>query len=229
MPDLRSVAIRLDGVTLGYQGKEPVLSGVDLTIEPGERITLVGRNGAGKSTLVNLLLKFIAPSDGQVLAGDLDLALVAPEEWRAQVAWLPQFPALFPWSVRDNIALGRPGASLAEVERAAGLAGAAEFIASLADGYDTVLDERALRLSAGQRQKIALARVFLKDAPLVVLDEPDAHLDQASAAALEAVLWRLATGRTLIVVTQHADRLSEAGRQLVVEDGGVRELTAVLM
>jgi ATP-binding cassette subfamily C protein CydD len=226
-PDLRSAVIRLDGVSAGYPGREPVLRGVDLTIGAGDRITLAGLNGAGKSTLISLLLKFIGPSGGQVFAGETDLALVAPEEWRAQVGWLPQFPALFPWSVLDNIALGRPGAGLADVERAAELAGAAGFIAGLPDGYDTVLDERALRLSAGQRQKLALARVFLKDAPLVLLDEPAAHLDQASASELEAAIGRLAAGRTLIMVTHQMNGLSEGGRLLVVADGGVRELTAV--
>jgi ATP-binding cassette subfamily C protein CydD len=229
-PDVRSAVIRLEGVSLGYPGRPPVLSGVDLTIRPGERITLTGSNGAGKSTLVSLLLKFISPAHGQVLAGGIDLAAVAPEEWRAQVGWLPQFPAFFPWSVRDNIALGRPDASRAEVERAAELAGAAGFIAGLPAGYDTVLDERALRLSAGQRRKLALARVFLKDAPFVVLDEPTAHLDQVSAADVGAAIERLGSGRTLIVATHHVREFSQPGRVLVVGAGRLieanRELTA---
>jgi len=224
VPDLRSAAIRLDGVSVAYPGRQPVLLGADLTISPGERVTLVGSNGAGKSTIVNLLLKFIVPSDGQVFAGDTDLATIAPEGWRAQVGWLPQSPAFFPWSVRDNIALGQPDAPLAQVERAAELAGAAEFIAELPDGYDTVLDERALRLSAGQRHKLALARVFVKDAPLVLLDEPGAHLDQVSASELEAAIERLAADRTLILVTHHVSGFGGAGRLLVIQGGRVSEV-----
>ena len=229
-PDLRYDAIKLEGVSLGYPGRPLVLKDIYLTISPGERVTLTGSNGAGKSTLVHLLLKIIVPSSGQVLAGAADLAAVDLAQWRAQIGWLPQSPVLFPWSVRDNIALGQPDATLADVERAAELAGAAEFISELPGGYEAVLDERALRLSTGQRQKLALARVFLRDAPLVLLDEPDAHLDPVSAAELTTVIGRLAAGRTLIVVTHHADHVGGEGRLLVAGSGRIaeagRELTA---
>ncbi len=223
-PDLRSAVISLEDVSCTYGRGEHVLSGINLAISPGDRITLAGGNGAGKSSLLSLLLKFLAPSGGRVLAGGTNLAAVSAEQWRAQIGWLPQTPALFPCSVRDNIALGRPDASLAEVERAAALAGAAGFIADLPDGYQTVLSERAARLSAGQRQKIALARVFLTNAPLVLLDEPGAHLDQASAAELQDALERLADGRTVVLVTHDLSRFGRIGRLLTVADGRVSEV-----
>src|SRR5262249_33220212 len=141
-----------------------------------------------------------------VLVGDTELAAVRASAvlaraWREQIGWLPQQPALFPWSVAENITLGRPGVAREAVERAAGLAGAAEVIASLPEGYDTQLGERALQLAAGERRKIALARLFLRDARLLLLDEPTAHLDQASTAEVEAAIDELAVGRTVITVT----------------------------
>jgi ATP-binding cassette subfamily C protein CydD len=224
-PDLRTTAITLHGVTLAYPGRAPVLHGVDLTISPGDRITLSGANGSGKSSVFSLLLKFLDPSAGHVIAGAADLTAIEPGGWRSQVGWLPQCPVLFPWTVRDNIALGWRDAPMAEVERAAALAGAASFIAGLPDGYDTVLDERALRLSAGQRQKIALARIFLTGAPLVLLDEPAAHLDQVSATELDAAIDRLAADRTVIVITHQLAGYSGRGRRLQVADGRITDLT----
>jgi ATP-binding cassette, subfamily C, bacterial CydD len=240
MPDLRREPIRLDGVTLAYpqrpapqrpapQRPAPVISQADLTIWPGDRISLVGRNGAGKTTLLGLFLLFIEPKNGRVLVGDAELSAARANvfwarAWREQIGWLPQQPALFPWSVADNITLGRPGVPREAVEHAAGLAGAAEFIASLPDGYDTQLGERALRLSAGERRKIALARLFLRDARLLLLDEPTAHLDQASATEVESTIDALAVGRTVITVT-HKLPASVGGRIVLIEDGRLRELT----
>jgi len=240
MPDLRREPIRLDGVTLAYpqrpapqrpapQRPAPVISQADLTIWPGDRISLVGRNGAGKTTLLGLFLLFIEPKNGRVLVGDAELSaaranVFCARAWREQIGWLPQQPALFPWSVADNITLGRPGVPREAVEHAAGLAGAAEFIASLPDGYDTQLGERALRLSAGERRKIALARLFLRDARLLLLDEPTAHLDQASATEVESTIDALAVGRTVITVT-HKLPASVGGRIVLIEDGRLRELT----
>ena len=164
--DLRIAEIRLDGVTVAYPGRpRPALDGVSLTIAPGERIVLTGPSGAGKSTLLALLLRFVAPAAGTIDA-DGDVAGMDLRQWRRQIAWVPQQPYLFTGSAADNIALGQPGASRDAISRAARLAGAAEFIEALPSGYDTPLGERGLRLSAGQRQRIALARAFLRDAPL---------------------------------------------------------------
>jgi ATP-binding cassette subfamily C protein CydD len=224
VPDLRSATIRLNAVIVAYPGRpEPVIDGADLTISPGERIIITGQNGAGKSSLLHLLLRFVEPSDGFVAADGVDLALVPAAAWRRQIGWLPQQPALFPWSVAENIALGDPAAPRAAVLRAATLAGADDFIGGLPGGYDTVLDERALRLSTGQRQKIALARLFLRDAPLLLLDEPTAHLDPISAAEVDAAIGTLAVGRTVVVVTHRAGETAAGVRGLVLAGGHITE------
>ena len=231
VPDLRSSPITFNGTTVVYPGRTaPVITGLNLTISPGDRVTLTGENGAGKTTLFSLLLRFIEPTAGVVDVGGTELAAIAVDRWREHVGWLPQHPTLFGWSVAENIALGRPAASRAAVEQAAALAGAAEFVSQLPHGYDTVLDERAQQLSAGQRQKIALARLFLRDAPLLLLDEPTAHLDPVSAAEIADVVTTLAANRTVLVVT-HRDAalfagsapLGPAARVLTVADGTVAE------
>ena len=205
VPDVRLEPLSFTGTTVVYPGRDrPVLAGLNLTVEPGDRIVMTGENGAGKTTLISMLLRFIEPTAGVIEVGGTDLAKIPADRWRDRVGWLPQHPTLFGWSVTENIALGRPRASKAAVQRAATLAGAAEFIRRLPHGFDTVLGERAQQLSAGQRQKIALARLFLRDSPLLLLDEPTAHLDPISAAEIAAAIGTLAAGRTVIVVT-HRD------------------------
>jgi ABC-type multidrug transport system fused ATPase/permease subunit len=225
VPDLRLEPIRLDRVTLAYPDRPtPVIERANLTIWPGDRITLIGSNGAGKTTLLEAFLLFIEPQSGRMLVGDTETSTVTANAWREQIGWLPQQSTLFPWSVAENITLGRPGADRAAVQCAADLAGAAEFIASLPQGYDTQLGERALQLSAGERRKIALARLFLRDAPLLLLDEPTAHLDQTSAVEVEAAIDTLSVGRTVITVTHRAPG-AIGGRVLLVEGRRLRELT----
>ncbi len=205
VPDVRSEPISFNGTFVVYPGRAtPVIAGLNLTVSPGDRIILTGENGAGKTTLLSLLLRFIAPAAGVIDVGGTDLSSIPAGPWREQIGWLPQHPTLFGWSVAENIALGRPGARRADVERAAALAGASSFVNALPQGYDTVLDESARRLSAGQRQKLALARLFLRDAPLLLIDEPTAHLDPVSAADVATTVGVLAAGRTVIVVT-HRD------------------------
>ncbi|MGO9083396.1 MAG: thiol reductant ABC exporter subunit CydD [Streptosporangiaceae bacterium] len=222
--DLRAGEIRLDGVTAGYPGRPgPALDGVSLTIAPGERIVLTGPSGAGKSTLLALLLRFIAPTAGTITVsgpgGSADLAAIDPEQWRGQIAWVPQQPYLFSGSVAANIALGQPGPSHGAIRRAARLAGAAGFIEALPSGYETPLGERGLRLSAGQRQRIALARAFLRDAPLLLLDEPTAHLDPASARVIGTALDTELAGRTVVLVS-HGRGWSGGGCRVVSLDHG---------
>jgi ATP-binding cassette, subfamily C, bacterial CydD len=219
--DLRVAEIRLDGVTAAYPGRSrPALDGVSLTVVPGERIVLTGPSGAGKSTLLALLLRFLAPAAGIIAAGGVDVAATDLEQWRRQIAWVPQQPYLFSGSAADNIALGQPGASRGAIGQAAELAGAAEFIDSLPRGYDTPLGERGLRLSAGQRQRIALARAFLRDAPLLLLDEPTAHLDQAGAGRIASALDTELADRTVILIS-HGQGWSDwgGGRVLSLEHG----------
>jgi ATP-binding cassette, subfamily C, bacterial CydD len=220
-PDLRFAEIRLDEITAIYPRRSrPALDGVSLTIAPGERIVLTGPSGAGKSTLLALLLRFLAPAAGVIAAGGVDVAATDLEQWRRQIAWVPQQPYLFSGSAADNIALGQPGASREAIGRAAELAGAAEFIDALPRGYDTPLGERGLRLSAGQRQRIALARAFLRDAPLLLLDEPTAHLDPAGAGLIASALDTELADRTVILISHGRDwSAGGGGRVLSLEHG----------
>jgi ATP-binding cassette subfamily C protein CydD len=222
--DLRTQYIRLTGVTAAYPGRHrPALDGVSLTIAPGDRVVLTGPSGAGKSTLLALLLRFIAPAAGTIeLAGggaDGDVAAIDVRQWRTQIAWVPQQPYLFTGTAADNIALGQAGASRDAICRAARLAGAADFISELPAGYDTPLGERGLRLSAGQRQRIALARAFLRDAPLLLLDEPVAHLDPVSARLIQTAIDTVLADRTVILVSHREGWAGGGGRAIRLEQG----------
>jgi len=218
--DLRSSTIVLHGVCLTYPGREaPALAGVSLAIGPGERIMVTGPSGAGKSSLLALLLRFADPDAGTIEARGIPLAQLDMAAWRAQIAWVPQRPHLFTGTVAGNIALGQPGAGRAAIERAAELAGAAEFIAALPDGLDTELGERAARLSAGQRQRIALARAFLRDAPLLLLDEPTAHLDPVTAGQILATIETLMADRTVVLVTHGPGWAGPASQTITLDHG----------
>ena len=218
--DLRAEEVTLSGVTVTYPGRRrPVLDEVSLTIRPGERILLTGPSGAGKSTLLALLLGIVRPDAGTIQAGGAGLTPADDDRWRGQIAWVPQHPHLFAGRVADNIALGQPDASPEAIRQAARLAGAAEFIEALPGGYDAVLGERALRLSAGQRQKIALARAFLRDAPLLLLDEPAAHLDPASTRRVAEALETVLAGRTVVLVS-HGPGLAAVASRVIRLDAG---------
>ena len=220
--DLGRQALTLDGVCLSYSGRDrPALDGVSLTVAPGERIAVAGASGAGKSSLLALLLRFVEQSDGRIEAGGLPLDSIAMDAWRRQIAWVPQHPALMSGSVAANIALGQAGANRDAIAFAAGLAGADGFIRALPHGYDTPLGERGLRLSAGQRQRIALARAFLRDAPLLLLDEPAAHLDPVTAGQILDAVERLMAGRTAILVSHGVRWPGGADRTLTLDGGRV--------
>jgi ABC-type transport system involved in cytochrome bd biosynthesis fused ATPase/permease subunit len=225
--DLSREDIVVRAVSLGYPGRErPALDDINLTIRPGEHILLTGPSGAGKSSLLALLLGFATPGRGTIVAGGTDLARIAADRWLPQIAWVPQHPHLFATTVAGNIALGQPGARRPEITAAARLAGADDFIRRLPRGYDTVLAEGARDLSAGQRQKIALARVFLRHAPVLLLDEPTAHLDPASADRVMTAIETQMAERTVVIVTHRPPRGEGSGRGLrtvVLGDGRLTE------
>ncbi|PZF79433.1 thiol reductant ABC exporter subunit CydD [Jiangella anatolica] len=217
-----AAGVRFEDVTVRYPGRdEAALDGVSLALAPGERVALVGPSGAGKSTLVNVLLGLVPPTSGRVLAGGVDLATSDLEAWRRQLAWVPQRPHLFARTVAENIRLGRPDATDDEVVRAATLAHADEFVRRLPQGYETPLGERGAGLSAGQRQRIALARAFLRDAPLLLLDEPTAGLDAGSEAVVVEATARLMAGRTVLVVAHRPAMVLDAGRVVTLEHGRI--------
>jgi ATP-binding cassette, subfamily C, bacterial CydD len=230
VPDLRRAEVTLTDVTVSYPGRgSPALDRISLRITPGAKLMLSGPSGAGKSTLLAALLGFAQPVSGSVRAGGRDIGALDPPElrrWREQIAWVPQSPSVFAGTVRDNIALGRPDALPGEVAAAAALAGADSFIAELPDGYGTQLGERGLVLSAGQRQRLALARAFLRAAPVLLLDEPTAHLDAASAAALRATVARSMGASTVLVVSHDENWAAWAGQRVELRDGRLAEAAA---
>ncbi|MEU9025301.1 thiol reductant ABC exporter subunit CydD [Actinomadura sp. NPDC048394] len=216
VPDLSRATLRLDGVTVTYP-RGPALEDFSLTVHPGETVALVGPSGAGKSTVLSVLLGFVRPDAGRVLADWDDLGDFAPDAWRERIAWVPQRPYLFAGTVADNIRLGRPDAPDADVRAAAEAANALEFVSALPAGSDTVLGDRGAGLSAGQRQRIALARAFLRDAPLLLLDEPTSNLDGESEAAVIDAVERLRTGRTVLLVAHRPALAALADRVVAVE------------
>ncbi|MFF3214636.1 thiol reductant ABC exporter subunit CydD [Streptomyces sp. NPDC002886] len=215
--DLR---IELDAVAVRYEGRGEDSPGpVSLTVEPGECVALTGPSGAGKSTLLQVLLGFVTPSEGHVRIGGADLAGLVPEQWRERIAWVPQRPHLFAGTIAENVRLARPGADDAEVTAALVDAGAWEFVRALPRGADTPLGEGGVGLSAGQRQRLALARAFLADRPVLLLDEPTAALDGETEAAVVEAVRRLAVGRTVLLVVHRPALLALADRVVRVGAG----------
>jgi ATP-binding cassette, subfamily C, bacterial CydD len=225
--DLHRDFIFLNGASLMYPGRDrAALDRVSLTIRPGERVAIAGPSGAGKSSLLALLLRFAAPTGGRIEAGPpgaprTDISAFDLAAWRRQLAWVPQHPYLFDGTVASNIALGCPDASAADIAHAAALAGAAEFIGALPRDYRTPLGERGARLSAGQRQRIALARAFLQDAPLLLLDEPAAHLDPLTARMILDTIERLMIGRTVVLITHGPGWSGGADRTVRLDQGRI--------
>ncbi len=212
--------VRFEGVGYEYpQRAGAVLSEIELELEPGRMLALVGPSGAGKSTLASLLVRLADPGAGRITCGGVDLREIDLDEWRSQIAWVPQRPTLFTGTVAQNVALYRPDAAPLEIDRAVAAAGARTLIAGLPDGMDTQLGEGARRLSSGQAQRIALARAFLADRPLLVLDEPTAHLDEDSALEVGEAIERLAHGRTTLLIA-HQPAVAALADETLVIDGG---------
>jgi thiol reductant ABC exporter CydD subunit len=217
---LRGVGLR--GVTVRYPGRPgPALDGVDLDLRPGELVAVVGASGAGKTTLGRVLVGLTRPDEGFLLAGGRVLTDADLDGWRQRVAWASQHPVLLPGTVTANLALGRPDAGPAAVEEAARLAGADRFVRRLPAGYDTVVGAGGRGLSAGQRQRLGLARALLRDAPLLVLDEPTVHLDPAAAERVSATVEALRGTRTILLITHDPDLAARADRVVRLAGGRV--------
>ena len=208
----------------GSEKVATVLAGLTFTIPHGQTTALVGATGAGKSTAASLLLRFIEPDAGRITVNGAALAGIDPAVWRRRIAYVPQAPHIFHGTALDNICLARPEASLEEVIAAAQAAHAHDFIQALPQGYDTPLGEGGARLSGGQRQRLALARAFLKDAPLLLLDEATANLDVASDALIRDALVRLRAGRTVLLIAHRLELAATADQIVVLHAGRAAEI-----
>ena len=212
-----------DSVTFSYEGHTKVFSNLNLQIQPGEKVALVGPSGAGKTTITKLLLRFDDIEEGRILIDGQDIALLAQDELRKKIAYVPQEPALFHRSIKDNIAYGKPNATQKEVERTAKMAEAHGFITALPHGYSTLVGERGVKLSGGQRQRVAIARAMLKDAPILVLDEATSSLDSESEGEIQKALHELMEGKTVLAIAHRLSTLREMDRILVLEGGRIVE------
>ena len=212
--------IAFDQVSYTYPGRvQPAVEDISLEIAAGQQVAVVGPSGAGKSTLARLLLRFADPQAGEITLNGQPIATLPLAEWRAQIGWVPQRPTLFLDTLAANLRLARPDAALADLHRAARAAYLDDWIDSLPQGFETLIGEGGARLSGGQAQRLALARAFLRDAPLLILDEPTAHLDIEQEDRLQAALARLCQARTVLVIAHRLSTAARADRVLVMEAG----------
>jgi ABC-type multidrug transport system fused ATPase/permease subunit len=215
--------IRIRDLNFSYLPGKPILRGISLDVNPGEKIAIVGPSGSGKSTFIKVLLGFYPVADQQVFLYGEDLNHWQLASARQQMGFVAQDTYLFPVSIEENIAGGRPGASQAQIEQAAEAANLAEFIQTLPEGYRTLVGERGARLSGGQRQRISLARIFLKDAPILFLDEPTSALDSESEALVQRALDQFMSGHTSLVIAHRLSTIKNADRVLVLDAGRIVE------
>jgi ATP-binding cassette subfamily B protein len=220
---MRGRHIRLEDITFGYKLKESVLKNICLEALPGEKLAIVGKSGAGKSTLVSLILRYYDPWNGRVTFDGIDIRNIKLSSLRSQIAIVLQEPFLFPVTVLENISYGRPDASREEIIRAAKLAHAHEFVLNLTNGYDTMIGDKGATLSGGQKQRIALARAFLKDAPILILDEPTSAIDDQTESPILEAIDELSNARTTIMIAHRLSTVRSANRIIVLENGQVAE------
>ncbi len=215
--------VRFEGVSFGYEPDHEVLRGIDIDIDAGERVALVGVSGSGKSTIASLMLRLYDPATGRITIDGCDLREYTLRSLREQISVVLQEPLLFATSVQENIACGATGATDADVVAAVQLANADSFINALPDGFATILGERGVTLSAGQRQRLGIARAAVRKSALLILDEPTAALDEGNLQAVSDALWRLARGRTTLLITHDLQQAARADRVLYLHDGRIVE------
>ncbi|MEU1470011.1 ABC transporter ATP-binding protein [Streptomyces sp. NPDC005761] len=228
----RAADVRFEQVTFAHAGAPPLFESLDLSVRSGAKIGLVGRSGGGKTTLSRLLLRMTDIDGGRILIGGQDISRIRQADLRSMIAYVPQDPAMFHRTLRDNIAFARPDATDAEIRRAAKAAHVTEFADALPEGFETMVGERGVKLSGGQRQRVALARAILRDAPILLLDEATSALDSESEILVQEALWQLMDGRTALVVAHRLstvatmDRLVVLDRGRIIEQGSHHELLA---
>ncbi|MGW7099509.1 ABC transporter ATP-binding protein [Streptomyces sp. NPDC054883] len=215
--------VRFEQVTFTHAGARPLFERLDLTVPGGSKIGLVGRSGGGKTTLTRLLLRMTDIDGGRILIGGQDISRLCQTDLRSLIAYVPQDPAMFHRTLRDNIAFARPDATAAEIRRAAEAAHVTEFADGLPEGFDTMVGERGVKLSGGQRQRVALARAILRDAPVLLLDEATSALDSESEILVQDALWRLMEGRTALVVAHRLSTVATMDRLVVLDRGRIIE------
>ena len=220
---LSTARVEFADVQFSYRKGETVIHDLSFVAEPGKMTALVGPSGGGKSTILNLILRFYDVDSGAILIDQQDIAKVSLHSLRGQIAYVGQDVFLFHTSIRQNIAVGRPSATEAEIVAAAKAANAHDFIMSFAQGYDTPVGEQGLKLSGGERQRIAIARALLKDAPIILLDEATASLDSESERAVQRAIEHLCQGRTTIAIAHRLHTITHADRIVVIQDGTVVE------
>jgi ATP-binding cassette subfamily B protein len=220
---LNGVEVRFEGVSFGYDPRRPIIQDLSFTVPAGRTVALVGSSGAGKSTVVRLLLRFYDVDSGAIRIDGQDLREITQDSLRAAIGVVPQDTVLFNDTIGANIAYGRPGATQAEIEAAARLAQIHDFIARQPDGYGTLVGERGLKLSGGEKQRVAIARMALKDPAILILDEATSALDSVTEASIREALRRIAEGRTTLVIAHRLSTVVDADEILVLERGRLLE------
>ena len=217
--------IEFKGVRFSYptRKEKPVIQGIDFTIAPGQKVAVVGPSGAGKTTISALILRYYSLDEGQILFDDQSSESFPISSLRNEMALVPQDIILFGGSIAENIAYGKPGASLDEIKRAAEKANALEFIESFPEGFDTLVGERGIQLSGGQRQRVAIARAILKDPTVLILDEATSSLDSESERLVQDALEKLMQGRTSLIIAHRLSTIRKADNILVLDQGRVKE------
>jgi ATP-binding cassette subfamily B protein len=215
--------VRFEAVGFTHAGGRPLFTALDLDVASGTKIGLVGRSGGGKTTLTRLLLRLMDVQEGRILIGGQDISRLRQEDLRGLIAYVPQDPAMFHRTLRENIAFARPEATDAEIRQAAEAAHVSEFVDALPGGFDTLVGERGVKLSGGQRQRVALARAILRDAPILLLDEATSALDSESEGLVQQALWRLMEGRTAFVVAHRLSTVARMDRLIVLDRGRIIE------